>query len=169
MTDKGAHGYYNSGMVFAGASVETMGNRGPALTEEERRVAGLYPIIELLKSGVATFFDIGGSIGDVDVFGELVGESGVRAYVGHGFEQATWVLDAAIGAFRYHRHDESGIEGFKRGVRFVEEHDGDHNGRLRGAIVPAKLESDAGAVEGSADSRRIVGRADHHPLRSSRL
>ena len=41
MTDKGAHGYYNSGMVFAGASVETMGNRGPSLTDEERRVAGL--------------------------------------------------------------------------------------------------------------------------------
>ncbi|CAN5359818.1 amidohydrolase family protein [soil metagenome] len=141
MTDKGAHGYYNSGMVFAGASAETMGSRGPTLSGEERRVAGLYPIIELLKSGVTTFFDIGGSIGDVDVFGELVGESGVRAYVGHGFEQATWVLDAETGAFRYHQHRESGIEGFKRGVRFVEEHDGDHNGRLRGAIVPAKLDN----------------------------
>jgi 5-methylthioadenosine/S-adenosylhomocysteine deaminase len=141
MTDKGAHGYYNSGMVFAGASTETMGNRGPALTRDEQRVAGLYPIVELLKSGVTTFFDIGGSIGDVDLFGELVGESGVRAYVGHGFEQATWILDAETGAFRYHRQDEAGIEGFKRAVRFVEEHDGDYDGRLRGAMVPARLDN----------------------------
>jgi 5-methylthioadenosine/S-adenosylhomocysteine deaminase len=141
MTDKGAHGYYNSGMVFAGASTETMHRRGPALTQEEKRAAGLYPIVELLKSGVTTFFDIGGSIGDVDLFADLVGESGVRAYVGHGFEQAVWVLDSATGAFRYHRQDADGLDGFKRGVRFVEEHDGEYDGRLRGAIVPARLDN----------------------------
>lgn len=141
MTDKGAPGYYNSGMLFAGASVETMGNAGPALTDEERHAAGLYPIVELLKSGVTTFFDIGGSIGDVDLFGDLVGESGVRAYVGHGYEEATWVLDGETGAFRYHWNPDAGRAGFERAVRFIQEHDGDHDGRLRGALVPARLDN----------------------------
>lgn len=141
MTDKGAPGYYNSGMIVAAASEETRANRGPALTEEEQRAAGLYPIVELLKSGVTTFFDIGGSIGDVDLFGELVGESGARAYVGHGFEQAAWLLDTATGALRYRWDDDAGWDGFRRAVRFVEQHDGDHAGRLRGAIVPLKLDT----------------------------
>lgn len=141
MTDKGAPGYYNSGMIVAAASVETLGARGPALTDEERRVAGLCPIVELLQSGVTTFFDIGGSIGDVDLFAELVGESGARAYAGHGFDQATWVLDSATGAFRYHRDDDGGVAGLRRAVRFVEEYDGAFDGRLRGAIVPLRLDT----------------------------
>jgi cytosine/adenosine deaminase-related metal-dependent hydrolase len=141
MTDKGASGYYNSGMIVAAASAETMENRGPALSEEEQRAAGLYPIVELLKSGVTTFFDIGGSIGNADLFAELVGESGARAYLGPGFEQATWLLDASTGAFRYHWNDEAGWEGFRRAVRFVEEHDGDFDGRVRAAIIPLKLDT----------------------------
>ena len=141
MTDKGAPGYYNSGMIVAAASETTMGNRGPALTDEERRAAGLYPIVELLKSGVTTFFDIGGSIGDVDLFADLVGESGARAYLGHGFEQASWLLDPATGALRYHWNDETGWDGFRRAVRFVEEHDGDHDGRVKAAIIPLKLDT----------------------------
>lgn len=141
MTDKGAPGYYNSGMIVAAASAETRANAGPSLTDDERRAAGLYPIVELLKSGVTTFVDIGGSIGDVDVFSELVGESGVRAYAGHGFEQAAWLLDRETGALRYAWDDEAGWAGFRRAVRFVEEHDGDHGGRLRGLIVPLKLDT----------------------------
>ncbi len=141
MTDKGAPGYYNSGMIVAAASAESRGNAGPALTDEERRASGLYPIVELLKSGVTTFVDIGGSIGDVDLFAALVGESGVRAYAGHGFEQAAWLLDRETGALRYAWDEEAGWTGFRRAVRFVEEHDGDHDGRLRGLIVPLKLDT----------------------------
>jgi 5-methylthioadenosine/S-adenosylhomocysteine deaminase len=141
MTDKGASGYYNSGMIVAAASQETLGKQGPALSDEEQRVAGFYPIVELLKSGVTTFVDIGGSIGNVDLFAELVGESGVRAYAGHGFEQASWVLDSITGALRYIWNDGAGWDSFRRAVRFVEEHDGAHDGRLRGIIVPLKLDT----------------------------
>ncbi|MEZ4570271.1 MAG: amidohydrolase family protein [Thermomicrobiales bacterium] len=141
MTDKGAPGYYNSGMLFASASTATMGNSGPAWTDEERRAAGLYPQVELLKSGVTTFLEIGGSIGDIDLFGELVGESGIRCYAGHGFEDATWVLDPDTGAFRYHWDAQAGRDGFRRAIAFIEEHDGDHDGRLRGAMIPARLDN----------------------------
>ncbi len=120
MTDKGAPGYYNSGMLFASASTATMSNTGPAWTDEERRAAGLYPQVELLKSGVTTFLEIGGAIGDIDLFGELVGESGIRCYAGPGFEDATWVLDADTGAFRYHWNETAGRAGFDRAVAFIE-------------------------------------------------
>lgn len=141
MTDKGASGYYNSGMLFASASTATMGNSGPAWTDEERRAAGLYPQVELLKSGVTTFLEIGGSIGDMDLFGDLIGESGIRCYAGPGFEDATWVLDADSGAFRYRWDKAAGRAGFERAVSFIESRNGDHNGRLRGAMIPARLDN----------------------------
>ena len=141
MTDKGAPGYYNSGMLFASASTETMGNTGPAWTDEERRAAGLYPQVELLKSGVTTFLEIGGAIGDIDLFGDLVGESGIRCYAGLGFEDATWVLNPETGAFRYHWSESAGRSGFERAVAFIESRDGDFDGRLRGAMIPARLDN----------------------------
>ncbi len=141
MTDKGAPGYYNSGMLFASASTATMANSGPPWTDEERRAAGLYPQVELLKSGVTTFLEIGGAIGDMELFGDLVGESGIRCYAGPGFEDATWVLDPDSGAFRYHWDEAAGREGFHRAVDFIESRDGDHDGRLRGAMIPARLDN----------------------------
>lgn len=106
---------------------------------ERAKVGGKFALVELLKSGCTTAVELGNEPNYEEMV-EVVGELGVRAYLGPAFCSASY-RTGDRGQLVYEWHEERGREGLGRACDFVRKYDGTHDGRIRGILNPAQVDT----------------------------
>ena len=104
------------------------------------RAAMRHALAELMASGVTTVVDIQGVSEHGDLWCEVLGESGMRAWVAPSFQEAVWkvrdgrVLDHAWSA-------ERGRRGFEQACATLDRVRTHPSGRLCGMVFPAQVDT----------------------------
>jgi cytosine/adenosine deaminase-related metal-dependent hydrolase len=73
-------------------------------------------------------------------FVDMVGEVGVRAYLGPAFKSADYVLDEE-GRIQWAWNQGVEMAGLEQARAFIQRHHGAHNDRVRGMLYPAQLDT----------------------------
>ena len=68
------------------------------------------------------------------------GRVGMRLYMGLGYRSGRWYTDDGK-TVSYAWDEEAGLRGMERAVRFIEEHDGAQNGRIKGFLSPSQVDT----------------------------
>ena len=129
--DIGSRQFYLSGLpVMLKARAGAM---GPA----EREACVDYSMAELIRTGTTTVMEMGG-IGDY--VADVAEQVGIRAYIADMYASARWESPNGkqVG---YAWDEEAGIEGFKNAVKLIERIDGRANGRIKGFLSPAQVDT----------------------------
>jgi cytosine/adenosine deaminase-related metal-dependent hydrolase len=103
------------------------------MSEEKFRAVAQWCLCALLKSGCTTIVEFG-SLKESLV--NLVGESGLRAYLGPYFSNALPYTGKDGSYYNKDWSDERGFTGLDKGRQFFEKYDGAHDGRVRGLLYP---------------------------------
>ncbi|MDP9471701.1 MAG: amidohydrolase family protein, partial [Chloroflexota bacterium] len=129
--DKGNRQFFLSGLF------EYLPVRSAAMDDEAARACVAFSMAELLRTGTTTVMEIG-SYGDhVVAQAERVG---LRAYVGQGYRSGRWYTDDGK-TVKYAWDEEAGIQGLEKAVAFVEKIEGRANGRIKGFLTPAQVDT----------------------------
>ena len=99
-----------------------------------------FVFLHALKNGTTTVIDVGGLRGDWDGYARLVDDLGVRVYGGPPFRDRDTYMDAQ-GRLTYDEDTAVGRERLKEAVGFVKSYDGSAQGRLRGMLNAAQVET----------------------------
>jgi cytosine/adenosine deaminase-related metal-dependent hydrolase len=129
--DRGRRQFSMSGLS------EMLPARGQAIDQEGQEACVDYSMVELLRTGTTTVMEIGG-IGDY-VAG-AVERAGLRAYIGNGYRSGRWLTRDGK-RMEYEWDEPRGIDGFHKAVEFIESVDGRANGRIRGFLTPAQVDT----------------------------
>ncbi len=129
--DRGNRQFYLSGLF------EYLPVRDAAQDDEASRACLAYSMTELLRTGTTTAMEIG-SFGH-DAVAEA-GKVGLRLYAGQGYRSGRWYTDDGK-QVKYAWDEEAGERGFARAVKFVEEIDGQQNGRIKGFLTPSQVDT----------------------------
>jgi cytosine/adenosine deaminase-related metal-dependent hydrolase len=92
-----------------------------------------------LRAGATTILDVGTMPGGPDMFTGLVGDLGVRAYLGPGFRSAEYRFDAD--RIRWEWNEVNGEAGLAGSMDYVKQYDGAYNGRIRAMIYPGQMDT----------------------------
>ena len=117
--------------------VEMLPARGAAMDAEAAEACVDYSMAELLRTGTTTVMEIGG-IGDY--VAEAAKQAGLRAYIADGYRSGRWLTRDGK-RVDYEWDEEAGEQGFKAAVDFIERIDGQANGRIRGFLSPAQVDT----------------------------
>jgi 5-methylthioadenosine/S-adenosylhomocysteine deaminase len=117
--------------------VEMLPARGAAMDGEAAEACVDYSMAELLRTGTTTVMEIGG-IGDY-VAGAAE-KAGLRAYIANGYRSGRWYTDDGK-RVQYAWDEEAGARGFEAAVEFIERIDGRANGRIKGFLSPAQVDT----------------------------
>jgi 5-methylthioadenosine/S-adenosylhomocysteine deaminase len=102
-------------------------------------LASKYGMWSALRAGATTILDVGTMPGGPDLFTGLVGELGVRAYLGPGFRSAEYRFEAD--RIRWEWNEANGEAGLARAIDYVKQYDGAYNGRIRAMIYPGQMDT----------------------------
>jgi cytosine/adenosine deaminase-related metal-dependent hydrolase len=122
--------------------------RHDVFTRAEEAFKHRYALSHLALNGITTFMPIAGEYykrwcETYDEFAdvvEIVGELGLRGYLGFSYRSGINVVheDGRRGVL----WDETeGLAGLRDAIRFVEDFDRAHQGRVRGCLLPARIET----------------------------
>ncbi len=117
--------------------VEMLPARGAAMDAEAAEACVDYSMAELLRTGTTTVMEIGG-IGDY--VAEAADKAGLRAYIANGYRSGRWLTRDGK-RVEYEWDEEAGDEGFDAAVKFIERIDGSANGRIKGFLSPAQIDT----------------------------
>src|SRR6267378_720172 len=107
---------------------------------EELLLNARWTVAELLRNGITTFVEFGSQLRVQQALLQVVGELGIRAYLGPGFDSGRWV--GGEGGKLVRVIDEaSGEREFDLALEFIDRHQGAHGGRVRGILVPREIET----------------------------
>jgi cytosine/adenosine deaminase-related metal-dependent hydrolase len=129
--DKGRRQFYLSGLF------EYLPVRSLAMDDDAAHACLAYSMAELLRTGTTTVMEIG-AYGEEAV--REAGHVGMRLYMGLGYRSGRWYTDDGK-AVKYAWDEEAGVRGMARAVRFIEEHDGAQNDRVKGFLSPAQVDT----------------------------
>jgi 5-methylthioadenosine/S-adenosylhomocysteine deaminase len=129
--DMGRRQFYLSGLF------EYLPVRSQAMDEEAANSGLAFSMAELLRTGTTTVMEIGFH-GEEAV--RQAGKAGMRLYMGLGYRSARWYTDDGK-TVKYAWDEEAGLRGLERAVRFIEEHDGAQNGRIKGFLSPLQVDT----------------------------
>ena len=129
--DMGRRQFYLSGLF------EYLPVRSQAMDEEAARAGLAFSMAELLRTGTTTVMEIGFHGEEAVRQAEQVG---MRLYMGLGYRSGRWYTDDGK-EVKYAWDEESGLRGMERAVRFIEEHDGAQNGRVKGFLSPLQVDT----------------------------
>lgn len=129
--DQGRRQFYYSGLF------EMLPARSAGIDHDARRACVDYSMGELLRTGTTTVMEIGG-IGDYTA--DAVEKAGLRAYIADSYRSGRWYTpDGRQVAYRW--DEEAGVAGFHKAVDLIERIDGRANGRIRGFLSPAQVDT----------------------------
>jgi cytosine/adenosine deaminase-related metal-dependent hydrolase len=136
-SDHGDRQFFGAGFPNTDA-----GRRGAAypMSEDEADVAAMLNVLELLSGGCTTLVEVGASALLVKHLVVQVERFGVRAYLGPGYRSANYYRDDA-GVVQYDWHEEAGQQGLEAACRFIRDHDGKADGRVRGMLFPLQVDT----------------------------
>src|SRR6516162_1667345 len=90
-----------------------------------------FTVAELIRNGVTTFVEFGSQLRVQQALLEVVGELGIRAYLGPGFDSGRWV--GGEGGKLVRVVDEAaGEREFDLALDFIDRHEGANGDRVRG-------------------------------------
>jgi cytosine/adenosine deaminase-related metal-dependent hydrolase len=107
---------------------------------EELRLNARFTVAELLRNGITTFVEFGSQLRVQQALLETVGDLGIRAYLGPGFDSGRWV-GGDKGKLVRVVDDASGDREFDLALEFIERYQGTHGDRVRGILVPREIET----------------------------
>jgi len=107
---------------------------------EELRLNAQFTVAELLRNGITTFVEFGSQLRVQQALLQAVGELGIRAYLGPGFDTGRWV-GGERGKLVRVVDEASGEREFGLALEFIERHQGAHGDRVRGILVPREIET----------------------------
>ncbi len=99
-----------------------------------------FVFLHALRNGTTTVIDVGGLRGDWEGYARLVDTLGVRVYGGPPFRDRNTFMDGK-GRLYYDEDASAGTAGLKEAVAFVKSFDGAAQGRLRGMLNAAQVET----------------------------
>src|SRR5262245_41812112 len=99
-----------------------------------------FVFLHALKGGSTTIIDVGGLRGDWDGYARLVDDLGVRVYGGPAFRDRDTFTDER-GRLYYDTDTAAGVKGLEEAVGFAKAFDGTAQGRLRGLLNAAQVET----------------------------
>jgi cytosine/adenosine deaminase-related metal-dependent hydrolase len=99
-----------------------------------------FVFLHALKHGSTTIIDVGGLRGDWEGYVRLVDELGVRVYTSPPFRDRNTFTDAQ-GRLYYDVDTAAGTQGLEAAIDFIRTYDGAAQGRLRGMLNPAQVET----------------------------
>jgi 5-methylthioadenosine/S-adenosylhomocysteine deaminase len=111
-------------------------------------LGGTYGMWAALRGGSTTILDVGTMPGGPDAFTKLVGELGVRAYLGPGFRSAEYRFDGDRVCWEW--NEANGKAGLARAIDYVKKYDGAYDGRIRATIYPGQMDTCTLDLLGSA-------------------
>ena len=148
ITDTGRPMYY--GQPFLEISVPKEGKvvkgdprylkHGDTGSEAAFQLNALFTVAELIRNGVTTFVEYGSQMRVQDALLAEVARLGSRAYLAPGYDCGRWVGDSQ-GRLKRQRNDQLGLDGLETALKWIGEHDGAANGRVRGILVPREVET----------------------------
>lgn len=107
------------------------------VSEENFKTVATLSFCSLLKSGCTTVLEMGAGR---DSLVDLVGELGLRAYLGPSFRSAEDYVSDDGTPYLKDWDQERGFKGLDRAVDFINKYDGAHHGRVRGVLNPAQVD-----------------------------
>jgi 5-methylthioadenosine/S-adenosylhomocysteine deaminase len=123
-------------MSFAAPLKGKMTPPPPAATAALRA----FVFLHALKNGTTTIIDVGGLRGDWDGYARLVDDLGLRVYGSPPFRDRDTFMDAQ-GRLYYDEDAAAGRERLQEAIGFVKSFDGSAQGRLRGMLNAAQVET----------------------------
>ena len=99
-----------------------------------------FVLLHALRQGTTTVIDVGGLRGDWEGYARLVDELGVRVYAGPPFRDRDTFMDAR-GRLYYDEDVAAGQQRLREATDFVRKYDGAAQGRLRGMLNAAQVET----------------------------
>ena len=99
-----------------------------------------FVFLHALKQGTTTTIDVGGLRGNWEGYARLVGDLGVRVYASPPFRDRNTFMDPQ-GRLYYDHDAAAGQQALKEAVEFVRTYDGTAQGRLRGMLNAAQVET----------------------------
>ncbi len=129
--DRGRRQFSMTGLI------EMLPVRGAAQDSEGTEACVDYSMGELIRTGTTTVMEIGG-VGDY--VADQAEKAGLRAYIGNGYRSGRWYTPDGK-QVKYSWDVEAGEEGFKKAVDFIERVDGRANGRIKGFLSPAQVDT----------------------------
>src|SRR5690349_21894429 len=99
-----------------------------------------FTFLHALKNGTTTVIDVGGLRGDWDGYARLVDDLGVRVYASPPFRDRDTYMDGQ-GRLTYEQDTAVGQARLREAIDFVRKYDGTAQGRLRGMLNAAQVET----------------------------
>jgi 5-methylthioadenosine/S-adenosylhomocysteine deaminase len=99
-----------------------------------------FTLLHALKNGTTTVIDVGGLRGDWEGYARLVDDLGVRVYASPPFRDRDTYMDAK-GRLTYEEDTAVGQARLREATDFVRKYDGAAQGRLRGMLNAAQVET----------------------------
>lgn len=104
-----------------------------------------YTVSELLRNGITTFVEFGSRLEVQKALIPWISQLGIRGYLAGSTESGYWRFDKK-GQLYFDWDVSRGLRELDEAIAFIEQVDGSHNGRVRGIIVPNKVETSAPEV-----------------------
>jgi cytosine/adenosine deaminase-related metal-dependent hydrolase len=99
-----------------------------------------FTVAELLRNGITTFVEFGSQLRVQQALLAEVGELGIRAYLGPGFDSGRW-MGGAGGKLIKVDDAAAGEREFALALDFIARHQGACDDRVRGILVPREIET----------------------------
>jgi 5-methylthioadenosine/S-adenosylhomocysteine deaminase len=107
---------------------------------DELTLNARFTVAELLRNGITTFVEFGSQLRVQQALLDAVGELGIRAYLGPGFDSGRWVGGEGGKLVRV-INEASGDREFDLAIEFIERYQGAQSDRVRGILVPREIET----------------------------
>jgi 5-methylthioadenosine/S-adenosylhomocysteine deaminase len=143
--------------VAAGPNID----RFSGMSRDQRlNLEAEYTVAELLRNGITTFVEFGGRLEVQRALIPHVAHLGIRGYLAGSSESGNWAFDSN-GKLYFDWDVPRGLKELDEAIAFIEEIDGSHADRVKGILVPNKVETSSSEV---LDRALDIAKSNRLPL-----